>query len=594
MPGPEKQQGAALILVLVLMSGSLMLGLSSMQGSLLNERLAGNYRSAVLAQNEAEAGLYAFNDELRAAVTQLNESQTPAPPVFANNPGNFLPSLRTAAINARNADTSADAAAALNGALVGQWSPEGQLSSGGRHRWRLMPALLEDDALLGGQIGIRILSEGFHGAAGSEAVRRVTGLVALPEIVPDRDGGLMSCEGVQVQGSGLIDSYDSREGSYGGSNAQRSNIVVGTQTEGAEVRVTGASPIYGNVAASGTFTATGSAAVHGNVRANGTATLAGGGAHIYGNVDSLGDVTISSSGTIHGDVQAAGTLNLENWHSRIEGNALVSAVNSNRTPEDQVGGTLNADSGGPQGLQPLPAVSSPEECVVPGKINLYPEYDNAVTDSSGPLDIKGSSRTIILDADGLHDPVGSLGPIDAPALHENKRVVKFDEFKLAGSANFQIGRVGTPVDMVMVVPGDISIGGGGSFQIAEGSTLTIVTESEFRLASAIVVGDEKPTRTREGKVEPILSIVSTFNDQSSNQSGVFIGGAANFYGEIVAPYSNVEVTGSGDFYGKVTGRSIEVKGAGGFHYDEAFGDMDDGGDGSTVSQLPRLQGIWVD
>ncbi|MBZ0331881.1 polymer-forming cytoskeletal protein, partial [Halomonas sp. ANAO-440] len=440
---------------------------------------------------------------------------------------------------------------------------------------------------------LRIESEGYYGAAGSEALRRVTGLVVLPEIVTSSGGGLLSCEGIQVQGSGIIDSYDSRDGSYGGSNAQRSNIVVGTQTEGAEIRVTGASPIHGNVAASGIFTATGSAAIHGDVRANDTATLAGGGANIYGNVYGLGDVTISSSGTIHGDVQAAGTLTLGNWQSRIEGDALVAAVNSVRTPSDQVGGTLNADSGGPQGLQEVPFVPTAADCEVPPKTSLYAQYSNAVPDSSGSLDIKGSSRTIILDADGLHDPAGSLDPIAAPQLVGGKRVVKFDDFQLRGSADFQIGSVGTPVDMVMVVPGEIDLGGGGSFRIAEGSTLTVVTASEFRLASAIVIGDEKPTRTRDGQVEPILSVISTFDDRTHNRSGVFIGGAANFYGEIVAPYSNVEVTGSGDFFGKVAGRTIEVKGAGGFHYDEAFGDMDDGSGGSSVTELPRLQSIWV-
>ncbi|MBZ0332390.1 hypothetical protein KZO25_18945 [Halomonas sp. ANAO-440] len=154
----SRQQGAALVVVLVLMTSSLIVGLSAMQDSLINERLAGNYRSAVLAQNEAEAGLYAFNDELRAAVTQLNENQTPAPPVFANNPGNFLLSLREAAEKARDAVDSTDVEEALSGALPGKWSTPGNLSGGGRHHWRLLPALPEDDAALGGQVGIRIVS----------------------------------------------------------------------------------------------------------------------------------------------------------------------------------------------------------------------------------------------------------------------------------------------------------------------------------------------------------------------------------------------------------------------------------------------------
>ncbi|MWJ29036.1 hypothetical protein GPM19_12645 [Halomonas sp. ZH2S] len=50
----KKQQGAALIIVLALLAGSLMLGLSGMNSALIDERLAGNYRAASLAQMAAE------------------------------------------------------------------------------------------------------------------------------------------------------------------------------------------------------------------------------------------------------------------------------------------------------------------------------------------------------------------------------------------------------------------------------------------------------------------------------------------------------------------------------------------------------------
>lgn len=51
-----KQQGAALIIVLALLSGALMIGLSGMNSALVNERLAGNYRASVSAQMAAENG----------------------------------------------------------------------------------------------------------------------------------------------------------------------------------------------------------------------------------------------------------------------------------------------------------------------------------------------------------------------------------------------------------------------------------------------------------------------------------------------------------------------------------------------------------
>jgi|AntDeeMinimDraft_5_1070356.scaffolds.fasta_scaffold12655_2 hypothetical protein len=49
-----KQQGAALVIVLALMTGALVVGVSGMQSSLIDERLAGNYRASAQAQMNAE------------------------------------------------------------------------------------------------------------------------------------------------------------------------------------------------------------------------------------------------------------------------------------------------------------------------------------------------------------------------------------------------------------------------------------------------------------------------------------------------------------------------------------------------------------
>ncbi|MYL24972.1 hypothetical protein GLV89_14420 [Halomonas alkaliantarctica] len=50
----NKQQGAALVIVLVLLAGSLMIGISGMNSALIDEQLAGNYRATALAQMAAE------------------------------------------------------------------------------------------------------------------------------------------------------------------------------------------------------------------------------------------------------------------------------------------------------------------------------------------------------------------------------------------------------------------------------------------------------------------------------------------------------------------------------------------------------------
>ncbi|RDB42295.1 hypothetical protein DU490_13950 [Halomonas sp. DQ26W] len=56
----KKQRGAALVVVLAMLTMSLMLGLSGMQASLIDERLAGNYKASAEAQMNAELGASEF------------------------------------------------------------------------------------------------------------------------------------------------------------------------------------------------------------------------------------------------------------------------------------------------------------------------------------------------------------------------------------------------------------------------------------------------------------------------------------------------------------------------------------------------------
>ncbi|WP_336269090.1 pilus assembly PilX family protein [Vreelandella arctica] len=63
----KNQQGAALVIVMALLSGALMIGISGMNSALIDERLAGNYRAVALAQMNAERAASEadthFNDE---------------------------------------------------------------------------------------------------------------------------------------------------------------------------------------------------------------------------------------------------------------------------------------------------------------------------------------------------------------------------------------------------------------------------------------------------------------------------------------------------------------------------------------------------
>ncbi|UYG03195.1 hypothetical protein OCT51_18675 [Halomonas sp. LR3S48] len=69
----KKQRGAALVVVLSMLAMSLMLGLSGMQSSQIDERLAGNYRASVKAQMAAERTAVQAQQNLRDAGVRLGD-----------------------------------------------------------------------------------------------------------------------------------------------------------------------------------------------------------------------------------------------------------------------------------------------------------------------------------------------------------------------------------------------------------------------------------------------------------------------------------------------------------------------------------------
>lgn len=80
----KQQQGAALVIVMALLSGALMLGMSGMQSALIDERLAGNYRASVQSQMAGESFLSDIvrdenSDVLTSIINQVMESENNTP-----------------------------------------------------------------------------------------------------------------------------------------------------------------------------------------------------------------------------------------------------------------------------------------------------------------------------------------------------------------------------------------------------------------------------------------------------------------------------------------------------------------------------------
>lgn len=601
-----RQRGAALIITLTLLTITTLLTLSTYQSSLSQERMAGNHRESFLALNEAEAGVSTF-------LKLLRNPETPDSPLQfdGENGGDALKALIGAVSNATGQLDGAEedfdtVLASANDALAeatANWQP-GSLNGGvGSYRWELGAFHSSQSGSPGSVSGdtFWLISEGRYGQPGREAMRRIRALFTIPESLSFPFSGIMSCEGVTLKGSGTIDSYNSTQGAYGANgNSLRNQVIVGSQVESKPITLSGNAPIYGQVQVPGDLLSNGSSPIIGDITANGSVQITGGNwwyaeqqksGRVFGNIRARGDISVT--GTVHGDIEANGNIDLD-WGSRIEGNATGETVDipTNGNPDDFVTGHRRAVAGG-AGVSPLPSVATAAECDHLGVDEHVESFAHVA--SSGSLSLKGSGRDILLSSSGLHDPNG--GPevtvVDETLYGREVSVARFDSFSLGGSARFVIGEPDRPVDMVMVIDGNTDIGGGGSFTISQGSTLQIVTSGQFDLGSGITTGDEKPTKQVDGETVPILTVVSNYRDADmpgQGHSGVKVGGASAFFGQVIAPFSRVDIHGSGGMFGAVNGRTVEVSGGGGFHYDESFEEMPNRGSENNGSQ-PRIIGI---
>jgi hypothetical protein len=78
-----------------------------------------------------------------------------------------------------------------------------------------------------------------------------------------------------------------------------------------------------------------------------------------------------------------------------------------------------------------------------------------------------------------------------------------------------------------------------------------------------------------GNLPPNLLIYGTQDpsDASQKTTTVKIHGNGNFYGAVYAPGAALDVYGNGAVYGALTGNTAKINGNGGFHYDEALGNL---------------------
>jgi cytoskeletal protein CcmA (bactofilin family) len=603
----NNQKGFILLAVMLVTAMTSVIVISSMRDNVIQERLTGNYQKKINARLMSEKGIF---DSYQHMVNK-----------FEQNPEQTLEEL-VADLNAEN----------LN------W--ENQTKDMGYE----ITFTEEQD---GEYIELSSKGTRFEGRNNK---------VALFEIIREGGGGTAStfqsaisgCEGVTLGGSGLIDSYDSSQGNYNANNATN-DAGVSTINVDSDITLSGASPISGDVLATGDINLTGSAKITGDVHANGNIRLTGTGSvggdalargsitvrgKIDGNAHANGNIVINGSGkTVGGDVltrenvtltqnrvggviRAGGNLNLSSYAEVLNSNNQILDV--------MYGGTITPNNN-------LPNQYKQTNLYYDGVTYANAFYNNPLFNTNPSVSEVPEVESEELDID--YDNQGAANVCDPIGIANFT-----DDFKVNTSPNLNLTRGGTlysinnnegkmvskwqgwmgakppallpsvetlpngeSVNMFKVKNFRVNNGGfevkdadvhlmvDGNFEIGSGGT----TKFKIHPGSSLtiyVTGTtviKKAVNLREGLSDEGVPVFSIYSSYS-NKNGVTIDATGKVYAAIYAPNTEAKITASGNFMGAIRSKTVTVSGAGKIHYDTQLGEISNvstDGDGAGSTRI---------
>jgi len=380
------------------------------------------------------------------------------------------------------------------------------------------------------------------------------------------DAGVISCQTLEVQGSGQIDSYDPANGGYDRNTAGRhaDNAKVEVLNSGANInKLDGASPIRGDVKINGNVEVQGSAEITGAITVSQNLNMSGGGTKI-GSANVGGNLTMSSSAEITGAAQVVGNVNANNQTkvgSLSYGGTLTTPQQSgltatNGTIANQMPSTPTIQNKSCDPLNITTAFAGYNGLTSAGSIagNHWQQPNYRMTPTTAEVYKNENDKNSTIITNSLASTANVFG--------ENKEVHVLDSLHLeSASLNISGG------DVTVIVKGDFNTSGGGSsITIAAGSSLTLLVMGKTQLQS-----DGKFNVTDAGagvnNGKPPISIYSSY----SGGEGVRFDGAFNGgYAAVYAPLTAAKIEGSGTLSGAVRAKTLTVRGAGGLHYDESL------------------------
>ncbi|MFQ1987960.1 hypothetical protein ACK34V_01140 [Aeromonas veronii] len=510
--GLQGQRGAVLLVVLVVSLLSSLLVFTSIQENQLQTRLSGNFHKKINAQLSAEQGM---NESYRALHQALGaEPRIEWDQLVQKVPGKGEGAMAGSRFSIEQLDAATDSKLALQ--------------SHGRY--------LEGNASLNALF----------------ALKREPGNLIFQDSV-------VACEGLSLSGSGFIDSYDSRQGKYGGTNIKQ-NAKVATVSDKANVVLDGNSPIWGDVRATGSVTLNGSSPISGNVNAGSDVIISPSSdkiVRVSGNVKGGGSLTLKG-GRIGGQVAVNGNVSMD-WGTSIDSGKL-----------NYGGAGFFKDQENQKYLDPeyrndprLPPVAG--QVCDPLNVAALPNSPKlANLPLNGPLTL-GATQQMVLTTDLATGSVTSSNQHKPglPLPGKEQTVYQLDSLNMGADASLTIKG-----DVVLLIDKDFTMTGSNKLTVSEGSSLTLIVSGKVDLGAGAEVTAAKQGLTAGGM--PAISIYSAY----SGKDGVKLSGNTPLYAALYAPLTEMKISGSGGLYGAVRAKHLTESGAGGGHYDEALGMAD--------------------
>jgi len=398
-------------------------------------------------------------------------------------------------------------------------------------------------------------------------------------------GAITTCDGVSLGSGGIIDSYDSNDGNYDSSNAGANGditVLNGELTENSALSTSGSVDIYGDVSVNGDVSLT-NGKIYGDASASGSITTNNSGeASIGGNIEAGGDITYKSTDSTNAPDSIS-----SNGSVTIGGDGQTS-FNGDVSYGGDNGGTYtsgdNVENNVTQYDEDHVSEVEYQECDI---LNIADEFDNTADGigslaNSTPTNINFGypKNDYIISDEGVTAYDDTWNVKDWVDVDTNQETVDFQGSEtpvyVMDISGFGDGSqsitIASGSNVTIYLSTDTFIG--GTINVEEGATLTILTENSFEVGSNGAITNLNDAGEVSGAVvnsngDIGTTLYSNYQSTSNSDYGVELFGNTDSYMATYATEASVKIQASGSQYGSIRSNYVDVTNTSvGLHYDE--------------------------